>query len=177
MPPRLWLAFVAFWRVLLDGSFAASIFRLVRDGTELKEPPTPVVAALPAPVTPQPSDALQLLSLLQREGRLVDFLEQDVAAFTDADVGAAARVVHEGCRRALRAHAKLAPVRAEDEGARVTVESGFSPDEIKLTGAVQGAAPFHGILRHKGWRASGLSLPTSVREHDASVIAPAEVEL
>ena len=71
--------------------------------------------------------ALQLLALFQREGRLVDFLQQDIASFPDADVGAAARVVHEGCRKALRAHAEIAPVRAEEEGARVTLEAGFDP--------------------------------------------------
>ncbi|WP_155798864.1 DUF2760 domain-containing protein, partial [Sorangium cellulosum] len=126
---------------------------------------------------PAVTSALQLLALLQREGRLVDFLEQDIASFGDADVGVAARMVHEGCRKALRGHAKLAPVRREDEGATVTLEAGYSPAEVKLIGNVSGSAPYRGVLRHRGWRAETISLPTPVAGHDASIIAPAEVEL
>jgi hypothetical protein len=126
---------------------------------------------------PDSGSALQLLALLQREGRLVDFLEQDIAAFPDAEIGATARVVHEGCRNALHAHLKIAPVRAEDEGAAVTLESGFNPAEIKLSGNVAGRGPFKGTLRHRGWRATDVSLPVPVKGHDTSVVAPAEVEL
>jgi hypothetical protein len=190
---RLWFSWACFWRVLLNGAFAASAWRLAHDGpaaalpaasSTSSTPPaaSPAVAldAAPAPAVVSPPTfeaALHLLALLQREGRLIDFLEQDVASFSDADVGAAARVVHDGCRKALRAHAKLSPVRAEEEGARVTVAAEFSPEEIKLTGNLQGTAPYAGILRHRGWRATGLTLPTAVRSFDASVLAPAEVEL
>jgi hypothetical protein len=136
------------------------------------------MASLPAIPPPAPVDtALQLLGLFQREGRLVDFLEQDIATFTDADVGAAARVVHEGCRKALRAHATVDPLRPEAEGARVTLDAGFDPDEVKLVGDVKGQAPFAGVLRHRGWRATRFDLPRFVGEHDARVLAPAEVEL
>jgi hypothetical protein len=170
---RLWLAWACFFRVLFSGSFAGAVSRL-----SLPEPSTPVPAVVPPPPLPPTGDAaLQLLALLQREGRLVDFLEQDVTAFSDADVGAAARVVHEGCRKALRSLATLASIRSEEEGARVTVEAGFVADEIKLTGNVQGAAPFSGVLRHRGWRAERFTLPTVVRSHDATILAPAEVEL
>jgi Domain of unknown function (DUF2760) len=195
---RLWFAWVCLFRVLFDPLFAARTFR-VRNEAVLPASPhsasastqaDPVKAA-PAQVEPEkpakdeptkaapPSmeAALQLLALLQREGRLVDFLEQDIASFLDAEIGAAARVVHEGCRKALRAHVKVTPVRAEDEGASVTLAAGYSPSEVKLSGAVQGSPPYRGVLRHRGWRASDLSLPTSVKGHDASVIAPAEVEL
>ncbi|WP_437731561.1 DUF2760 domain-containing protein [Sorangium sp. So ce1335] len=151
---------------------------------DAKKAPAPAQPAAPAqpvapaqPAAPVATSALQLLALLQREGRLVDFLEQDIASFGDADVGVAARMVHEGCRKALRSHAKLAPVRREDEGASVTLEAGYSPAEIKLIGNVSGSAPYRGVLRHRGWRAEEISLPTPVAGHDASVIAPAEVEL
>ncbi len=185
---RLWFAWVCFFRVLFDGEFAARAFaaRAALPAPE-PEPQLPAPAkAKPAkpkaePKAEPPADrttpALQLLALFQREGRLIDFLEQDIAAFPDADVGAAARLVHEGCRKALHDHAKLEPVRAEDEGAKVTLESGFSPDEVKLTGDVHGSAPYEGILRHRGWRASDLKLPVPVAGHDARVLAPAEVEL
>jgi hypothetical protein len=123
------------------------------------------------------TSALQLLSLLQREGRLVDFLQQDIAAFSDSDVGVAARVVHDGCRRALGAHAAIEPVLREDEGSRVQLEAGFDADEVKLVGDVRGQPPYTGVLRHRGWRASRLELPQIVGGHDARVLAPAEVEL
>ena len=146
--------------------------------------PTPAAEPAPVAAAPRKEDAdagagpaLQLLALLQREGRLIDFLEQDIAAFADAEVGAAARVVHEGCRKALREHTKLQPVRAEAEGASLTLPAGYDPAEVKLTGNVQGAAPYKGVLRHRGWRASSISLPVSMRGHDPRVLAPAEVEL
>lgn len=138
-------------------------------------PEAPVAVA---PVVEQPSaatGALQLLSLLQREGRFVDFVQQDVAAFGDADIGAAARVVHEGCRRALRAHAKVVSVRSEAEGASVVLESA-TPD-VKLVGNVAGAAPYRGVLRHRGWRVEELTLPTLVGSHDPKLVAAAELEL
>jgi hypothetical protein len=121
--------------------------------------------------------ALQLLALFQREGRFIDFLEQDLASFSDGEIGAVARVVHEGCRKALHEHARLTPLRAEEEGTSVRLEAGFNPAEVKLSGNLQGAAPYQGVLRHRGWRAAQVELPVPVKGHDASVIAPAEVEL
>ncbi|HVH42753.1 MAG TPA: DUF2760 domain-containing protein [Labilithrix sp.] len=177
---RLWFAWVVFFRVLFDGLFAAKIFT-----PQLEEPkPAP---ELPKPVAPAPKveqdgaakteAALQLLALFQREGRFVDFLEEDVASFSDADIGAAARVVHTGCRKALREHVKLEPVRVEEEGAKVTLAAGANPNEVKLTGNVQGKGPHTGVLRHRGWRAVDVHLPTAVAGHDAHVVAQAEVEL
>lgn len=177
---RLWFAWVCFFRVLFQGDFAARAYEL-RDAEPARLPPPPEpdrpARAPKKEEAPSVTPALQLLALLQREGRLVDFLEQDIASFGDAEVGTAARVVHEGCRKALRDHLKLAPVRTEDEGAKVTLEAGFSPAEVKLTGNVQGTAPYKGVLRHRGWRAAELKLPTPMKGHDAQVLAPAEVEL
>jgi hypothetical protein len=179
---RLWFAWLCFFRVLFDGAFAARAWA-AKEPAQLPPPaPAPKPAAprlvVPAPAAPDgPTPALQLLSLFQREGRLVDFLQQDIASFPDADVGAAARVVHDGCRKALRDHATIEPVRKEDEGARVVLGQGFSPDEVKLTGGIGGQPPYAGVLRHRGWRATRLDLPQIVGEHDARVLAPAEVEL
>ncbi len=170
---RVWFAFACFFRVLFDGSFAARAFS-VRDGMpELPEAPEPE----PEPSAPDVAPALQLLGLLQRDGRLVDFLQQDVAGFSDAEIGAAARVVHEGCRKALASHAKITPVRTEDEGDKVTIGADYDPASVKLVGNVAGSGPFTGVLRHKGWRAEALELPALVGEHDAQILAPAEVEL
>jgi hypothetical protein len=187
---RLWFAWVVFFRVLFDGVFAAKVF-----APQLEEPKTTepkleakpvekpaeapvekVTGALPTNGAPSTDAALQLLALLQREGRLLDFLEEDVANFSDADIGAAARVVHSGCRKALREHVKLEPVRSEEEGARVTLPEA-RPDEVKLTGNLQGKGPHTGVLRHRGWRVVDVHLPTAVSGHDARIVAQAEVEL
>jgi hypothetical protein len=177
--PRFVLAWVCFFRVMLDGVFAREVAKVAHPAELPPVPPARVaMASLPAIPPPAPTEtALQLLGLLQREGRLVDFIEQDIATFSDADVGAAARVVHDGCRRAMRASARVEPVRTEEEGTRVTVAVGFEPAEVKLSGNVTGAPPFNGVLRHRGWRAVDFHLPHAVADHDATILAPAEVEL
>jgi hypothetical protein len=163
---RLWLAVVYFFRVVFDGVFAARARELlVPSALETK----------PAPESAAPG-ALQLLGLLQREGRLIDFLQQDVSAFPDADIGAVARVVHDGCRKALAAHLEIRPVRDEREGSGVTLET-VDANAIKLVGKVSGTAPFRGTLRHRGWRALSVRLPQAVAGFDPNVLAPAEVEL
>jgi hypothetical protein len=169
---RVWLAWLCSFRVLFDARFAARVWTL-------RERPatSPALASAPAPRLTDSTAAHQLLSLLQREGRLVDFLQQDIADFADADVGVAARVVHEGCRKALRAHADIVAVRGEEEGARVTLEAGFDADAVKLVGNVRGEPPYTGVLRHRGWRAKRLELPDLLGGHDARILAPAEVEL
>ena len=183
---RLGFAFACFFKVLFDGGFAARARSVVDGMPELPPPKTPSEPPAPEPPPrPEPvkverapaEGALQLLALFQREGRLVDFLEQDVSSFDDSEIGAAARVVHDGCQKALHAHAAIEPVRSEDEGATVTVEEGFDASSIKLTGNVGGSAPHKGVLRHRGWRAASLELPKIVGDHDLSVLAPAEVEL
>jgi predicted Ser/Thr protein kinase len=183
---RLWFAWVVFFKVLFDGLFAAKVYapELEAPKPERRGEPEKIVVEKviervvekTADAPPSTDAALQLLALLQREGRLVDFLEEDVAGFSDADIGAAARVVHGGCRKALRDHVKLEPVRSEDEGAKVTLAEA-SPNEVKLTGNVQGKGPHTGVLRHRGWRAVSVQLPTAVTGHDARVVAQAEVEL
>jgi Domain of unknown function (DUF2760) len=121
--------------------------------------------------------ALYVLSVLQREGRLVDFLEEDLSAFPDAAVGAAARTVHEGCKRALGELFRIEPVLGDREGATVTVDRGFDPAAIRLTGAVVGEPPFRGALRHHGWRAREVKLAPPADGVDPAILAPAEVEL
>lgn len=174
---RLWFAWVAFFKILFDGQFAAKCYappQLEAPKAEPKEEPKPKKVEAPKPSN---DPALQLLALLQREGRLVDFLEEDIAAAADDQIGAAARVVHQGCRKALREHVKLAPVRSEEEGDKVSLPEGFSAAEVKLTGNVSGKGPHEGTLRHKGWKVTDIKLPTPVDGHDARVIAQAEVEL
>lgn len=172
---RLWLAFGVFWRILLDADLARDIRQLVQRGglpATAEAPPSP-----PRLLEVPPNSALQLLGLMQQEGRFIDFLEEDVQSFSDAEVGAAARVVHEGCRTAVREHFTIVPIRAEEEGASLTLSAGFDASMVRLTGNVVGEAPFTGRLVHRGWRASEVRLPKVVASHDLGVLAPAEVEL
>jgi hypothetical protein len=103
----------------------------------------------------------------------------DINAYDDAQVGAAARVVHSGCKAALLEHFRIAPVRAESEGSRVVVAAGFRPDEYRLLGKISGPAPFSGVLVHHGWKTDVVNLPRVLRGSNDRLpaIAPAEVEL
>ncbi len=151
-------------------------------------------AALPAPATlvPRPSpmrpvaapspqqehgSALFMLGLLQREGRLLDFLQEDIAQVGDADLGAAARLVHEGCRKVLKQYLPLSPVMNEAEGAQVSVTTGFDASRFRLTGNVTGQGPWKGALKHHGWVVNTVQLPPVPTTVDVMVIAPAEIEL
>jgi len=124
-----------------------------------------------------PDSALQLLRLLQRDGRFIDFIEEDVAHFSDQEIGAATRLVHQGCRKVLHAHFKLEPIRSESEGEKITLEAGFDASSINLTGNVVGEPPFQGTLTHQGWRAIEITLPKLTQSHDVTVLTAAEVEL
>ncbi len=139
-----------------------------------------VQAPAPEPVVLKqatPDAALQLLSLLQKEARFIDFIKEDVSAFSDADIGAAARVVHQGCGKAINEHFTLAPVSQDQEGSRVTLSKGFDAAAFRLTGNIVGDAPFTGTLLHKGWQVTDLRLPKLTEGHNARIIAAAEVEL
>jgi len=134
------------------------------------------VAAPPPPAEPDEAPALRLLGMLQAEGRFIDFLAEDLAPYPDEQIGAAARGIHEGCRKVLREHLEVEPVLSASEGDSVTVEPGFDPGAIRLTGNVSGAPPFHGVLRHAGWRVRRAEVPAP-KGRDPQVLAPAEVEI
>ncbi len=178
---RIPLAFGAFFRTFSNIDFATRIERLQRDAKQspaTKTPPEEPSKAAPTPLKETaPDAALQLLSLLQRDARLIDFAMEDITSYSDAEIGAAARVVHEGCGKVLAEHFTIAPVRDESEGSSITLSEGFDAAAIRLTGNVVGKAPFRGSLSHRGWRVTDTRLPKLTEQHDASVLAPAEVEL
>jgi hypothetical protein len=170
---RFALAFVAFFKVLFDAAYAGRLLRL-----QSGEPAPPAPAPEPPKLREVPTDgALQLLGLLQREGRLIDFLQEDLGAYPDAAIGATARVMHSTVRKALLSHVTFEPVRNESEGTPVQIPAGFSANEIRLIGNVVGEPPFRGTLSHAGWRATKIELPKLSQGYDVRVIAPAEVEL
>ncbi|SFG92856.1 protein of unknown function [Duganella sp. CF458] len=174
---RISLAFGAFFKTLGHAEFAA---RVRDDGVGPAVAPAVAPAPVPAAAPLReatPDAALQLLSLFQREARLIDFTQENLSGYSDADIGAAARVVHEGCSKVLREHFTIDAIRSEAEGSRVTLPEGFDASAVRLTGNVVGKAPFTGTLSHRGWRASSVRLPKLAEAHDAKVLAPAEVEL
>jgi hypothetical protein len=165
---RLGLAFKIMFNAEIGAKFKKT---LLAEGTALQEPPPE------APAEQIHASGLFVLSTLQQEGRLIDFLQQDVASFSDEEVGAAARVVHGGCRKALDKLAGIVPVLKENEGEVVTVPAGFDAERIRLTGNITGQPPFKGSLKHHGWVAETLRFPVLSEVMDYRVIAPAEVEL
>jgi hypothetical protein len=177
---RIPLAFGAFFRTFSSGDFATQIDRFTRSKEQAPAIDEHEEAVQPLPPTLKespPDAALQLLSLLQRDARLIDFAMENITAYSDAEIGAAARVVHEGCRKVLNEHFTISPIRDEHEGSSVMLHEGFDAAAIRLTGNVVGTAPFRGSLTHRGWRATDTRLPKLTESHDVSVISPAEVEL
>jgi hypothetical protein len=188
---RVSLAFAAFFRIVGNADYAGRIENLPDTAAAPSAPATPTAPAArpaaPAAAEPKPAlrvlkeaspdAALQLLGILQRDARLIDFAQEDLSHYSDAEIGAAARVVHEGCRKVLREHFMIEPVLKETEGSRITVQPGFDASAIRLTGNVVGSAPFNGVVGHRGWRATDVHLPTLAEGHNANVLAPAEVEL
>jgi hypothetical protein len=190
---RVGIAFGAFFGILGNAAFAGRVQRL-REAPHAPEaaprteaapvaPQAPKPAAAPVQPAPSalkeasPTAALQLLGLLQRDARFVDFVEEDIGNYSDADIGAAARLVHDGCRAVLREHFTIKPVRSEAEGTRVTLQEGFDAAAVRLTGNVVGRAPFSGSISHRGWKVEDTRLPKLAPSHEASILAPAEVEL
>jgi len=125
------------------------------------------------------AETVSFLATLQERGRLIDFLMDDSTTYDDAQVGAAARVVHQGCKAALQEHFRIRPIREEGEGSSVTISAGYPADEYRLIGKISGPGPFSGTLVHHGWRTDLVRLPRIVRVDPDRLptIAPAEVEL
>jgi uncharacterized protein DUF2760 len=158
------------WRLLVDSQFAARV-NAGLDALETK------AAAAKVPPEKLHASGLMLVAALQREGRLVDFLQQDIAAFSDEDVGSAARVVHGGCRKVLKQFFQFEPAMNGNEGMPMTVPGGFDAQRIRLTGNVGGNPPFNGVLKHHGWVAVDVKMPAISEALDPRIVAPAEVEL
>jgi hypothetical protein len=124
------------------------------------------------------SEALSLLAVLQREARFVDFIKEPIAGYSDAQVGAAARDVHKSCAAAVDRLFSLQPLSEAAEGAQITVPRGFDPAQFRLTGNISNEPPFHGTLRHHGWKAAKCEVPEwTGNDASAMIVAPAEVEL
>jgi hypothetical protein len=156
---RFTLAFRAFWDVLTDPDRAERVQQ-----------------ALEPPAAEGPD--LRILALLQRDGRLIDFLQEAIDAYSDDQVGAAVRDIHRGCRKALAEYLAVEKVLPQEEGDQVSVGPEFDPASVRLLGNVSGSGPFRGTLKHHGWRVTSAKLPSIPSTRDGTtVLAPAEVEL
>lgn len=177
---RISYATRCFFSVLSRGEVPEEIVAEVAPGAT-PTAPAPETTALPAAVAPAEDSndrAVQLLALLQRDGRLVDFLSEEITPYQDAQIGAAVRELHASCREALEQYVTLEPIIDMEEDRPVTVEEGFDPATVKLVGNVTGRPPLRGLLRHRGWRVTAVNLPAlSPQGTGRTVVAPAEVEI
>jgi hypothetical protein len=171
---KIGLAFRCFFNLLFGGALSDGVL------TELgltKKSAAPAKPATPPPPERTTSDgALQFLGILQRDSRLVDFLMEDIKSYSDDQVGAAVRELHDQCRDALARYVTLQPVIDGVEGTFAKAPSS-DPNLVKFVGNVPAKPPAGGTLRHKGWRAAKIDLPALAAKQDASILAPAEIEI
>lgn len=181
---RVTFAFRCFFSILFDAVIPDDIAKkLVKTATPIPQAPAAVAPSasrlkeVERPATETLDRAVQMLALLQRDGRLIDFLAENISAYPDAQIGTAVRTIHNNCRQVLDQYLKLEPILNSEEDQPVTVPGGFDPAAIKLIGNVTGEPPVRGVLRHRGWRVKELNLPPLPLGAGRMVVAPAEVEL
>ena len=177
------MAFRAFFNILFGGALSdeamAELGLSQRAAGTPAKATAPAKTAAPAPAAPtlKLSDgALQILSILQRDSRLIDFIMEDISSYSDDQVGAAVRGLHDQSREALGRYVTLSPVIDSVEGT-YTKTPGGDPTAVKFIGNVPAGTPAGGVLRHKGWRATKVDLPALPAKQDAAIIAPAEIEI
>jgi hypothetical protein len=181
---RVAFAFRCFFSILFHGEIPNDVAqKMVKAASPVWQAPAVAVPSLSRmkeverPAAEAFDRAVQMLALLQRDGRLIDFLTENISAYPDEQLGAAVRTIHETCRKALDQYVKLEPILNSEEDQPVTVQAGFDPTAIKLIGNVRGEPPVRGVLRHKGWRVKEVNLPPLSQGVSRMVVAPAEVEL
>jgi hypothetical protein len=181
---RVSLAFRCFFSILFQAEIPNDIAeKLVKPSAPVAQATAPAAAPVSRlkeagpPVKESFDRAVQMLALLQRDGRFIDFLAENISPYPDAQLGAAVRSIHETCRKVLDDYVKLEPILNSEEDQPVSVPAGFDPAAIKLIGNVTGELPVRGVLRHKGWRVKEINLPSLPQGAGRMVIAQAEVEL
>lgn len=158
---RVWLAIKAFFKVLFEPEKAQLLFdETTKDESGAVD-----------------QSHLRLLTLLQQSGRLIDFFKEDISTFSDVQVGAAVRKIHQDCSRSLEELVTIRPVMDENEGAKVNVPVGYDASQIKIVGKVNNDPPFSGVVVHRGWKAHKRSLPKKVGEQMNDILCPAEIEV
>ena len=172
---KIGLAFRCFFSLLFGGELSGKTLTAL--GLSKRTAAAPAKPAAPAPAARTTADgALQILGILQRDARLVDFLMEDIASYSDEQVGAAVRELHDQCRDAVARYVTLQPVIDGVEGTFAKAPSS-DPNVVKFVGNVPATPPAGGTLRHKGWRAAKIDLPALAAKQDAAILAPAEIEI
>jgi hypothetical protein len=172
---RIFLAFRCFFNLLFSGELSGETLAALHL-TKRAAAPAPAKAPAAPPAVKASDGALQILGILQRDSRLVDFLMEDIGGYSDDQVGAAVRELHDQCRDSMARYVTLQPVIDGVEGTFAKAPSS-DPNVVKFVGNVPAKPPSGGTLRHKGWRASKIDLPPLGAKQDATVIAPAEIEI
>ena len=171
---RILLAFKCFFNILFGGQLSETTATELGLARRTATAPAPAAAPVAAG---KPSDgALQILSIMQRDSRLLDFLMEDLSSYSDDQIGAAVRELHDQCRDSVSRYITLQPVIDGVEGT-FTQASSKDPNIVKFVGNVPATPPSGGTLRHKGWRAVKVDLPALAPKHDATLLAPAEIEV
>lgn len=177
------ILFFIYRYVQVGGDFAGArkaneIGRRYLSDAKFQEAVIKALTPPPPPPPPKPSpEPLLLLTLMQREGRLIDFLLENVDGADNETLGAGVRTIHQACQKVLKEHLDMEPVLKGEEKATVEVPAGFDPSAIRLTGNVTGSPPFRGTLEHHGWRVTKIKVNKPAEGQDAFVVQPAEVEL
>lgn len=181
-------AFGQFFKYMADGKYAATC-RRVQDGELLASETEPKVVTETVEVireVPTPAPALdsvsvdgayQVLQLMQHEARFIDFLQENIDQYSDAEVGAASRQVHKGCHKVLAQNFVIKPVHTAQENSRVEVPADYDNKQIQLEGQVMGKGPYTGTLIHPGWQVVESNLPKVSSTDGLNIIAPAQVEV
>ena len=165
-------AWKAFWSIMKSQE-KADAWKAIDATNALPPPPTEIESPDETPA----SEAVHALAILQREARLVDFLMEDIAECDDEQIGAAVRKIHDDAQETLKKYFDIVPVQNAPEGDTVSVPASFDNRRIRLTGKPAGEPPYKGTLIHRGWRAANVNLPVTSAAVDATVIAPAEIEV
>ena len=175
-------------RAKVDPAFGEQLAALVAGSPMMSPPPPPVkptslptITMPPTPAAAKPlpprGEAYKLLSMLQTEARLLDFLMEDISAAADVQIGQAVKEIHRKSAQVLKDHLTLGVVMAGADGDSVTVPVGFDPSQIRLVGNVTGKPPYTGTLLHPGWKVKDAKIPAMPEGQDPTILQPAEVEL
>lgn len=187
---RIWDAIRAFFAVLADREAAKQIREILARRRQVPEVAAPPGAAVEQPVAgpptvvkrapsrPTKSEALVLLETLQREARFVDFIKEDLQAYSDSQIGAAVRDIHRDCAAVLERIFAIRPVIDVPEGTEYVLPPDFDSGRFRLVGNVRGNPPYRGKVTHHGWEATECRLPVwTGTEGAVRIIAPAELEI
>jgi len=173
---RILLAFHCFFNILFHGVLSPEALSELGLNRPVSPAASPKAAAPVAPTVRTADGALQILGILQRDSRLIDFLMEDISGYGDDQIGAAVRELHDQCRDSVARYVTLQPVIDGVEGTYANAPSA-DPNLVKFVGNVPATPPKGGTLRHKGWRAATVNLPTVAGRQDPAIIAPAEIEI